>query len=78
MKLLIVDDDQRAALVLERGLKAHGYQVEVAQDGMQGLALEPVAPCLIGGAPPLAAGYGPPPAPAGLDPPGPPRCAWRG
>jgi len=39
MKILIVDDDQRATLALERGLKAHGYQVEVAQDGLQGLAL---------------------------------------
>lgn len=39
MKLLIVEDDPRAALALERGLKPHGFTVETAPDGIQGLAL---------------------------------------
>ncbi len=39
MKLLIVEDDPRAALALERGLRPHGFIVETALDGLQGLAL---------------------------------------
>ncbi len=39
MKLLIVEDDNRAALALERGLRPHGFVVETAMDGLQGLAM---------------------------------------
>lgn len=39
MKLLIVEDDPRAALALERGLKPHGFAVNTALDGLQGLAM---------------------------------------
>lgn len=39
MKLLIVEDDIRAAAALERGLREHGYGVEVAHTGPDGLAL---------------------------------------
>ena len=39
MKLLIVEDDHRAALALERGLRPHGFLVETAMDGLQGLAM---------------------------------------
>jgi len=39
MKLLIVEDDPRAALALERSLRQHGFTVETAYDGLQGLAL---------------------------------------
>ena len=39
MKLLIVEDDPRATLALERGLRPHGFTVETALDGLQGLAL---------------------------------------
>lgn len=37
MKLLIVEDDVRAASALERGLREHGFIVEVAHDGTTGL-----------------------------------------
>lgn len=39
MKLLIVEDDNRAALALERGLRPHGFVVQTAPDGVQGLAM---------------------------------------
>ena len=39
MKLLIVEDDARALLALERGLRPHGFIVETALDGLQGLAM---------------------------------------
>lgn len=39
MKLLIVEDDPRAAQALERSLRQHGFTVETAYDGIQGLAL---------------------------------------
>lgn len=39
MKLLIVEDDSRALLALERGLRPHGFIVETALDGLQGLAM---------------------------------------
>lgn len=39
MKLLIVEDDPRALLALERGLRPHGFSVETAPDGLQGLAM---------------------------------------
>lgn len=38
MKLLIVEDDVRAASALERGLREHGFVVEVAHDGPTGLS----------------------------------------
>jgi DNA-binding response OmpR family regulator len=37
MSVLVVEDDQRVADFLERGLRAEGYQVEVARDGLAGL-----------------------------------------
>jgi len=39
MKLLIVEDDARALLALERGLRPHGFRVDTASDGLRGLAL---------------------------------------
>lgn len=39
MKLLIVEDDPRAAQALERSLRQHGFIVETAFDGLEGLAL---------------------------------------
>ena len=37
MNILIVEDDRRVADFLERGLKAEGYKVRVARDGLDGL-----------------------------------------
>jgi len=37
--ILVVDDDQDIAMVLEEFLKEEGYQVEIAYDGMQALSL---------------------------------------
>ena len=37
MRLLLVEDDQRAALALERSLREQGFSVEVALDGVRGL-----------------------------------------
>ena len=37
MKLLVVEDDAKIAGALRRGLTAEGFQVEVAQDGLDGL-----------------------------------------
>ncbi len=37
MKLLVVEDDQRIAGVVKRGLEAEGFTVEVAADGGEGL-----------------------------------------
>jgi len=39
MKLLIVEDDPRAAKALERGFAEHGFNVELASDGEMGLSL---------------------------------------
>ena len=39
MKILIVEDDARAAGALERGLKEHGFTVDVAHSGADGLAM---------------------------------------
>lgn len=39
MKLLLVEDDVRAGDVLERGLREHGFIVDVARDGAVGLSL---------------------------------------
>jgi two-component system, OmpR family, response regulator len=37
MKLLVVEDDAKIAGALRRGLTGEGFQVEVAQDGLDGL-----------------------------------------
>jgi two-component system, OmpR family, response regulator len=37
MKLLVVEDDAKIAGALRRGLTAEGFQVEIAQDGVDGL-----------------------------------------
>ena len=49
MKLLIVEDDPRAAQALERSLRQHCFIVESALDGLQGLAMARQEPfdCLI-------------------------------
>jgi DNA-binding response OmpR family regulator len=39
MRVLIVEDDEKIASFLERGLSAHGYQVSLADRGDDGLAL---------------------------------------
>lgn len=39
MRLLIVEDDSRAAQAIERGLREHGFSVSLALDGEQGLYL---------------------------------------
>jgi DNA-binding response OmpR family regulator len=36
VKLLLVDDDAKLAATLERGLRAEGFQVELAEDGIDG------------------------------------------
>jgi DNA-binding response OmpR family regulator len=38
-RILIVEDEQRIALFIERGLKANGYSTKVARDGESALAL---------------------------------------
>ena len=38
LNILVVEDDQRVADFLERGLRAEGYKVEVVRDGLEGLA----------------------------------------
>lgn len=42
MKVLIVEDDARVAQFIEKGLVEDGHVVEVAADGLQGLALAAV------------------------------------
>src|SRR5215471_15075066 len=39
MKLLVVEDEARIAALLETGLAAHGYSVEWAKTGAEGLKL---------------------------------------
>ena len=39
MRILLVEDDPRAARALERGLREEGFTVEVAHDGEEGLRL---------------------------------------
>ena len=39
MRILVVEDDAMLAGALERGLKAEGYSVDVADDGLTGLYL---------------------------------------
>jgi DNA-binding response OmpR family regulator len=44
MRLLVVEDEHKLAGVLKRGLEEHGYAVDVAYDGEDGLALATVTP----------------------------------
>jgi two-component system OmpR family response regulator len=39
MRVLLVEDDQRIVDFVQRGLKAEGYQVEVARSGLEAIAL---------------------------------------
>lgn len=39
IKILVVEDEQRVAELLKRGLEESGYQVELAYDGVWGLSL---------------------------------------
>jgi len=39
MRLLVVEDDPKLAVVLRQGLKEHGFAVDVARDGVAGLDL---------------------------------------
>ncbi len=39
IKILIVEDDQRLAEIIRRGLEEHGYKTEIAYDGEMGLKL---------------------------------------
>ncbi|MEU3316657.1 MULTISPECIES: response regulator transcription factor [Streptomyces] len=38
MRVLVVEDERRMALALQHGLSAHGFSVDVAHDGLSGLA----------------------------------------
>src|ERR1700736_4070450 len=44
MRILVVEDEHKLASVLKRGLEEHGYAVDVAYDGEDGLALATAAP----------------------------------
>ncbi len=44
MRILVVEDEHKLAGVLKRGLEEHGYAVDVAYDGADGLALATAAP----------------------------------
>ncbi len=44
MRILVVEDEHKLAGVLKRGLGEHGYAVDVAYDGEEGLALAEVEP----------------------------------
>ncbi|MGO4456917.1 response regulator transcription factor [Streptomyces sp. M-16] len=37
MRVLVVEDERRLALALQRGLRSEGFSVDVAHDGLQGL-----------------------------------------
>lgn len=39
MRVLLVEDDQRIADFVQRGLKAEGYVVEVARSGLEAITL---------------------------------------
>ncbi len=39
VKILIIEDDQRLAEIIRRGLEEHGYKTEIAYDGEMGLKL---------------------------------------
>src|ERR1700716_1332289 len=44
VRILVVEDEHKLAGVLKRGLEEHGYAVDVAYDGEDGLALATAAP----------------------------------
>ena len=44
MRILVVEDEHKLTAVLQRGLQEHGYGVDVAYDGLEGLALAQAAP----------------------------------
>lgn len=44
MRILVVEDERKLATVLQRGLREHGYAVDVAHDGEEGLALAEIEP----------------------------------
>ena len=44
MRILVVEDEHKLAGVLKRGLEEHGFAVDVAYDGEDGLALATVTP----------------------------------
>ena len=44
MRILVVEDERKLAAVLQRGLREHGYAVDVAHDGEEGLALAEIEP----------------------------------
>lgn len=44
MRILVVEDERKLAGVLKRGLEEHGYAVDVAYDGEDGLAVAEVEP----------------------------------
>ncbi|HZU05949.1 MAG TPA: response regulator transcription factor [Chloroflexota bacterium] len=44
MRVLIVEDERKLAGMLKRGLEEHGYAVDVAYDGEEGLSLAEVEP----------------------------------
>jgi DNA-binding response OmpR family regulator len=44
MRILVVEDEHKLTAVLQRGLQEHGYGVDVAYDGVEGLALAEAAP----------------------------------
>ena len=44
MRILVVEDEHKLAGVLKRGLEEHGYAVDVAYNGEDGLELASVAP----------------------------------
>jgi DNA-binding response OmpR family regulator len=39
MRILLIEDEQAISRILERGLRAHGYQVLVAETGEDGIHL---------------------------------------
>ena len=39
MKILLVEDEERLASFIRKGISAEGYEVEVAYDGRTGLSL---------------------------------------
>lgn len=44
MRILVVEDEHKLASVLQRGLEEHGYAVDAAYDGEEGLALAGAEP----------------------------------
>src|SRR3979411_2698612 len=44
VRILVVEDEHKLAGVLKRGLEEHGYAVDVAYDGEDGLAMATGAP----------------------------------